>query len=160
MMRRLFIASALIVGSAVVAPSAFAADIENVPFGGTVVAACSFPGSPGAGTLANPLSNTLSSALVDGGTKGTAQVQCTGGTGSLNITSVTKTAGPNLTNPVYNATAAGGTIAATYAAGVPGVPQVVLPGTTIPLDVNMVVVNGGDLTAGTYAFTVDLTVTP
>ncbi|MBF2064023.1 MAG: hypothetical protein IGS39_06305 [Calothrix sp. C42_A2020_038] len=160
MIRRVLIASALILGSAAFAPSAFAADTENVPFGATVVAACSFPGAPGAGTLGNPLPNTLSSALADGGTKGTAQVRCTGGPGSLNITSVTQTAGDTLTSPIYNATATGGTIAATFTAGVPGVPQVVLPGTSIPLDVNMAVVNGGELTAGTYGFTVDLTVTP
>ncbi|WP_427158460.1 hypothetical protein ACQFX9_21880 [Aliinostoc sp. HNIBRCY26] len=160
MSRHLFIASALILGTVVVAPSAFAADTENVPFGGTVVSACSFPNAPGAGTLGNPLPNTLSSILADGGTKGTAVVRCTGGTGTLNITSVTQTAGTTLTSPIYNATAAGGTIAATYVAGTPGLPQTVLPGTTIPLDINMTVTNGAELTAGTYGFTVDLTVTP
>ncbi|WP_242048405.1 MULTISPECIES: hypothetical protein [Nostocaceae] len=160
MIRRLFIASALILGSFAVTSKTFAADTENVPFGGSVVAACSFPGTPGNGTLGNPTATTLSSALADGGTKGTAQVSCTGSTGSLNITGVTQTAGPTLASPVYTATAAGGTIAATFTAGVAGAPQTVLPGTTIPLDVHMLVVNSSALTAGTYGFTVNLTVTP
>ncbi|BAY64581.1 hypothetical protein NIES22_46800 [Calothrix brevissima NIES-22] len=160
MIRRLLIASAFIFGSVGIAPIAFAGDTAKVPFGGIVTAACSFLGTPGAGTLANPTSTTLSSELVAGGTKGTAQVKCTGANGSLNITGVTQTSGPSLTTPVYTATAAGGTIAATYTAGVAGLPQVVLAGITTSLDVNMSVVNASDLTAGTYGFTVDLTVTP
>ncbi len=160
MIRHVLIASALIVGSAAVAPGAFAADTEKVPFGATVVAACSFPGTPGAGTLGNPLPNTLSSLLADGGAKGTAVVRCTGGPGNLNITGVTQTAGPSLTTPIYSATANGGTIAATFTAGASGLAQLVVPGVSIPLDVNMSVVNGGELAAATYGFTVDLTVTP
>ncbi|TFI52393.1 hypothetical protein BLD44_020815 [Mastigocladus laminosus UU774] len=158
MIRHIVVTSALLLGSWIaIAPRAFAAGTVNVPFGGTVTASCSFSGTPGSGTLANPTPFSLSSLV--GGSAGSATVQCSGATGSLQITGVTKTAGPNLSSPTYNATAVGGVVNATYTAGV-STPAPVLPGLAIPLIVNMDVVDTAALPAGTYGFTVDMTVTP
>ncbi|BAZ68274.1 MAG: hypothetical protein KME28_08870 [Pelatocladus maniniholoensis HA4357-MV3] len=158
MIRQIVIASAFVLGSCIaIAPKAFAGGTVNVPFGGAVTAACSFSGSPGSGTLANPTPYSLSSLL--GGSPGSASVQCTGATGNLTITGVTKTAGPSLTSPTYTATAIGGAVNVAYAAGA-STPGIVLPGLAVPLTVNMDVVDTAALPAGTYAFTVDMTVTP
>ncbi len=157
MIRQIVIASVVALGSCVaIAPKAFAGGTVNVPFGGIVTAACSFSGTPGAGTLVNPTPFNLTSL---GGSAGSATVQCTGAPGNLQITGVTKTAGPNLTSPTYEATAVGGSVNTTYVAGV-STPGIVPPGLPIPLTVNMDVVSTAPLAEGSYAFTVDMTVTP
>ncbi|KOP25845.1 hypothetical protein AMR41_14165 [Hapalosiphon sp. MRB220] len=158
MIRHIVVASVLLLGSCIASvPKAFANGTANVPFGGAVVGACSFNPTVGSGTLGNPTPFSLSSLV--GGSAGSATVQCTGTVGSLAITGVTKTAGPNLTSPTYGATAIGGAVNVVYAAGA-STPAIVPFGLAIPLTVNMDVVDTAALPAGNYAFTVDMTVTP
>jgi hypothetical protein len=169
-MRHLILASALVIGSsALFAQTAFAGP-NNVPFGGSVASACSFdPSRTVAGTLNTSIPGTMTSLAGTGALAGKAKVSCTGTAGVLNITSITKTQGPNLpSDTLYNATVTPSglaAVAATYAG--PATGGVAVPG-VIPsllgpsdLTVNMNAISATQAFAtGTYGFTVDLAVTP
>jgi hypothetical protein len=169
-MRHLILASALVIGSsALFAQTAFAGP-NNVPFGGSVTSACSFdPTGTIAGTLNTSTPGTMTSLAGTGALAGKAKVSCSGAAGVLNITGITKTQGPAVpADTLYNATvtpSGAAAVAATYAgpatggAAVPGSVPSLLGSSTLTVDMNAISATQA-FAAGTYGFTVDLTVTP
>jgi hypothetical protein len=149
MIRRLAIASALILASSVAFTSKASAQDAVVEFSGTLAGSCTF-GSPNSGTL------NFSGSTITTTSNGTINVTCNS-PGTITVATPTAASVPQgVTIATTAATISGNGQTVTSAdAGL-----TVVPGQETPINVSMTASSPANLIAGAYNFTVTLTATP
>lgn len=149
MIRRLAIASAVILASSLVVTSKASAQDAVVEFNGTLAGSCTF-GSPNSGTLA------FNGANITTTNAGTINVTCNS-PGTIAVTTPAQVSVP--TGVTINSTSA--TISGNgQTVNSEGAGLTVVPGQETPISVNMAASSPANLIAGAYNFSVTLTATP